>query len=150
MNAWVLATATATAPPAPPPIWVLPIIAATAAFFWVVHYRWKHGRHFMSRFTTAKHEQTKLAFYGPRALPNAITGTAGTALTATWIFGDLAHNDWSRLCFLALAVVCLATATWGVKEWHWPTKRRMPAWQRRLADSDKSRERPTRTPDSHP
>jgi MYXO-CTERM domain-containing protein len=111
------ATSATEDPPAPPPNWWLPITALAAAFLWWVHWRWRTGGYFMSRYTTAEREKAKLALYGPPALPAAIGCTAATAMLALWEFWGSPTNAWSGLVFLTLAAVVVGAGGWTAKEW---------------------------------
>jgi hypothetical protein len=118
------------ADPSPPPVWALPVLAAAAAFCWYMHWRWKTGRYFMSRFTTAKREKAKSVWYGPGQLPTAIGLTAMTVMFAIWEFWGVPANAWSAYLFLGLAAVFMCAGGWAFKEWFWPSERRKPPWAR--------------------
>ena len=59
-------------PPPPPTAWMLPVVSVAAAIAWYMHWRWRRGRYFTSRFTTAEREAAKWAVFGPVLLPCAI------------------------------------------------------------------------------
>ena len=118
-------------PPPDPRGWMLPVCAVAAIAFWYMHWRWRAGRYFMSRFTTPERETAKLAQTGHVYLPAAIASTAGAALLALWTVFGLVANVWFGYLFLLLATVFMISACWTVKEFWWPTERRTPDWARR-------------------
>ena len=117
-------------PIAPPAAWMLAVASLCAAVAWYMHWRWRNGRYFMSRFTTAEREAAKWALFGYVLLPCAIGCTALTAMLAIWCLWWLPANAWFGYLFLMLGAGFVGAGGWTLKEWFWPSKRRTPAWVR--------------------
>ncbi len=82
----------------------------------------------MSRFTTPEREAANWALFGYALLPSAIGLTAMTAMFALVCIWGLPTNAWFGYPFLLLGAVAFTAGAWTFKEWHWPSKRRTPAW----------------------
>ena len=128
------AAAAAVAADAPPdvPGWMLPFAVASAAAAWWMHWRWRAGRYFMSRFTTHEREAAKLASTGYILLPAAIGATAMAALLALFTFFSRDTGLWLGYLVAAVAVLFVGSGVWMFKELWRPTERRTPEWARRL------------------
>lgn len=104
-------------PPDAPAAWMLLVASLGAAVAWYLHWRWRRGLYFMSRFTTAEREAAKWAVFGYALLPSAIGCTTLTAMLALWRLCGPPTNPWYGYLFLILGAVFLVAGGWALKEW---------------------------------